>query len=152
MRRLESVEATISDPYLKDRPSFLSPIKTKASLDVELDPSNGASNCASDTNVINADEPTYVTYNDPRSLPPKKISGSPEVLPKSNSIEYKLMPHRKKIAGVTRLDWKAGQGPNDKSRDPWSLQKLPKKSRPTSAIPPLCSCDRKKNNHSLGKW
>ena len=98
MRRQESVEATISDPHLKDRPAFLSPIKTKADYVVDLNPSDGVSNNASETITKNADEPTYVTYNDPRSLPPKKTLGSPVVLPKPSSVEYKLMPHRKKIA------------------------------------------------------
>ena len=121
LRRLESAEATISDTYLNQgsRPARLSPIRKANSGYNRPNNSNNHndnnrrhnderhhnSSKDNDDGVANdADTPTFVTYNDPRSLPPKKTFNSPEVLPKSNSIEFKLMSERKKIAGVKRID------------------------------------------------
>eukprot|EP00943_MAST-04B_sp_MAST-4B-sp1_P004271 g4271.t1 len=142
-RRLERAEATISDTYLSDgsRPASLSPIGKSSrrhenmshnSHNYEETKSYHVSNVKHKNNGDNkangTDTPSFVTYNHPRSLPPKKSSASPEVLPKSNSIEYKNMPHRKKIAGVKRVDKQRmaiQNNDNHKNIDPW----VPAKSK-----------------------
>ncbi len=141
-RRLESAEATISDTYLSDgsRPASLSPIgkssriheNMSSSKNYEKTKSYQASNVKhngdGDNKANGTDTPSFVTYNDPRSLPPKKSSVSPEVLPKSNSIEYKNMAYRKKIAGVKRIDRQRTaikKNGKQKNIDPW----VPAKSK-----------------------
>jgi hypothetical protein len=124
-RRLESSRAISSDAFNDTGlyPAQHSPMrKTSKSLgmgSLRLSPVKRTSKVRKEPNPDSQKQ--GVVYNHPRSLPPKKTSKTPQVLPKASSVEYKIMPERQRIFGITRLDNRnrqlTGKGA---SMDPWN--------------------------------
>ena len=123
--RLESSRAISSDAFNDTGlyPAQHSPMrKTSKSLgmgSLRLSPVKRTSKVRKEPNPDSQKQ--GVVYNHPRSLPPKKTSKTPQVLPKASSVEYKIMPERQRIFGITRLDNRnrqlTGKGA---SMDPWN--------------------------------